>query len=427
MRHAPPHAAHFDRPAEVAARLADQPAVIVTGADAAHAAMLAVAIARAAATTRRVALGDLVGGLGAIYALAGGEDAAGLAECFRDGLSLNEIARPVPDVESLFVLPAGTGVDREPALGVRDRWERLIRGFGEAGGLLVLVCRERSPLVGVLGEAGARLLYDGSAAGAPQGASLVGTIGATPPPGRPAARGPGVRGWQVAVAAAATAVLGGWAAVAWVRTSNAPDGSVVIRPATKVGTAIDTSAAEPAAPDTVSIIERTPASDRARLSPFAIAVVAASTAANANSLVRSDLTVAGVPAATISVVAVRDGRRRAARWHKVMFGAWRDAQAAQAALKDARKRGIVDKEAGAVERVPYAVLLADSASHERARAVMDVWRAKGVTPYALTQDDGTVRVYAGAFETVAQAVTMAAMVHAAGGGPIVAYRTGRPD
>jgi hypothetical protein len=58
---------------------------------------------------------------------------------------------------------------------------------------------------------------------------------------------------------------------------------------------------------------------------------------------------------------------------------------------------------------------------------MDVWRAKGVVPYALTQDDGTVRVYAGAFETVAQAVTMAAMVRAAGGGPVVAYRTGRPD
>ena len=77
--------------------------------------------------------------------------------------------------------------------------------------------------------------------------------------------------------------------------------------------------------------------------------------------------------------------------------------------------------------IPYALLLADSASHERTRAVMEVWRAKGLVPYALTQDDGSVRVYAGAFGTVAQGATMAALVHNAGGTPIVAYRTGRPD
>ena len=58
---------------------------------------------------------------------------------------------------------------------------------------------------------------------------------------------------------------------------------------------------------------------------------------------------------------------------------------------------------------------------------MDVWRAKGVAPYALRQDAGTLRVYAGAFETVAQAITMTALVQAAGGAPVVAYRTGRPD
>ncbi len=92
-----------------------------------------------------------------------------------------------------------------------------------------------------------------------------------------------------------------------------------------------------------------------------------------------------------------------------------------------RRQRVVEREGGIVVRAPYAMLLADSASHERARAVLEVWRAKGLAPYALTQDDGTVRVYAGAFETVAQSVTMAAIVHDAGGTPMVAYRTGRPD
>ncbi|HVZ47965.1 MAG TPA: SPOR domain-containing protein [Gemmatimonadaceae bacterium] len=425
MRPAPPPAAHFDRPADVAARLADRAAVIVTGADAAHAATLAVAIARAAAAGRRVAIGDLVGGPGPVYGLAGGEDAAGLAECFRDGLSLNDIARPVPEVDTLFVLPAGAGVDREPALGVRDRWERLIRGFGEAGGLLVLVCRERSPLIGILGVSGAALLYDGTASDAPTGAPLLGTIGAA----RPTAarlRARGFRGWQVGAAALGAIAVAGWGAIAWTRASNAPDGTVVLHPATRVETPRARDAATRTQPDTVTLVERTPASDQAHLAPFAIAVVAASTAANANSVVRAELQAAGLPAATVAVVAVRDGPR-AARWHKVMYGAWRDAQTAEAALVDARRRGVLDAGAGTVARVPYAVLLADSASRERARAVMDVWRAKGVVPYALTQDDGTVRVYAGAFETVAQAVTMAAMVRAAGGGPVVAFRTGRPD
>ena len=417
-------AAHFDRPANVAALVATLPAVIVCAEDTDHAATLAIAVARAAATNRRVALGDLAGNLGAIYALAGGEDAPGLAECFRDGLTMNDIARPVPGQPSLFVLPAGAGVRAEPSLASAERWTRLIRGFGEAGGLLVLVVPERSPLIGVLAGAGAQLLYGGAAASAPHGVPLAATIGAarrsepvTPVPGT-------VGPWHVVVAGAAAAVIFGWGAVALTNLALSADGAVVLAPALRVGAGDDTATT---APDTVTIIERTDAGDQARLAPFAVEVVAASTASNAFSLLRDAVRKSGLPAPTVTVVAVARGPGRTSRWHKVMFGAWHDVKSADSAVTELRRNGVVAAGGGAVVRVPYAILLADSTAAERARAVMDVWRAKGIEPYALTQDDGTMRVYAGAFETVAQAVTMAAMVRAAGGAAIVAHRTGRPD
>ncbi len=430
----PRSAAHFDKPSDVASHIAREAAVIVTGKDVGHAATLAVSVARAAAGTRRVALGDLAGDLAPVYALSGGEDAVGLAECFRDGLSLNDIARPVSDHPNLFVLPAGHGVRTEPSLASAERWTRLIRGFAEAGGLLILVVPESSPVIGVLTAAGAVTLYAGRAAEAPAGVHVAATIGAAvhavATPSRPGA----VRAWHVAAASLLAAAVCGWGAIALIHAANAPDGVVVVAPALRLETERPVGApgvgAAPGpsrtAPDTVSITERTPENDRARIAPFVVEVVAANTASNANSLLRDATDGRVLPVPTIAVVSVPAGRGQVSRWHKVMFGAWRSEAEALVALEALRKQDVVAVDGGAIVRAPYAVLLVDSASVERARAVMDVWRAKGVTPYALAQDDGTMRVYAGAFETVAQAVTMAAMIRAAGGPSVVAYRTGRP-
>jgi hypothetical protein len=215
--------------------------------------------------------------------------------------------------------------------------------------------------------------------------------------------------------------------VAWTRVANEPDGAVVLSPRLRAVPSADSGAPAPQPPRTVNIIERTSASDAGHAAFFAIQLVAANTVSNANSLLAQAERDAALPAATVSVVTIRNGAQRTARWHKLMVGAWTDSRAADSALAGLRKSGVVRKDEGQVIRAPFGVLLADSASPERARAVIEVWRAKGVTPYALRQDEGTMRVYAGAFETVAQAVTMAAIVQAAGGSPVVAYRTGRPD
>ena len=53
------------------------------------------------------------------------------------------------------------------------------------------------------------------------------------------------------------------------------------------------------------------------------------------------------------------------------------------------------------------------------------YRSKGLAAYALLQDDGRMRLYAGAFERAEDAVLLAAAFRADGEAPIVTYRMGR--
>ena len=128
-----------------AAQLSAISSAVVIGTDPDRAARAAVGIARAESARRRVALGDLVGDLAPLYAVAGGEDAIGLSDCFRDGLSMNDIARPAPESGSLFILPAGTPPVTPAAIAAHERWLRLVNGFSQAGALLVLVARLDAP------------------------------------------------------------------------------------------------------------------------------------------------------------------------------------------------------------------------------------------------------------------------------------------
>jgi hypothetical protein len=52
-------------------------------------------------------------------------------------------------------------------------------------------------------------------------------------------------------------------------------------------------------------------------------------------------------------------------------------------------------------------------------------RARGVTVYPLSRGDGTVALYAGAFETPDEAALLAQSLRAAGLAPTLVYRTGR--
>jgi hypothetical protein len=113
------------------------------------------------------------------------------------------------------------------------------------------------------------------------------------------------------------------------------------------------------------------------------------------------------------------------RWHRVLAGAWRDRTSADSMLASLRDEGLLRAEAGLVVRVPLALMLEDGLPRGAAPARVAALVVRGVPAYALLQEDGTVRLYAGAFESAAAAVPLGADLRAAGLAPQLAYRTGR--
>jgi hypothetical protein len=129
-----------------------------------------------------------------------------------------------------------------------------------------------------------------------------------------------------------------------------------------------------------------------------------------------------LPGVTVTPVLLGTGR---VRWHKVLAGAWRDRVGADSLLASLRDGGVLRAGAGLVVRAPLALLLETGVPRGVAPARTAALVVRGVPAYALLQDDGTVRLFAGAFESAAAAVPLGADLRAAGLAPQLAYRTGR--
>src|SRR3954468_5080378 len=112
--------------------------LLVLGDEPRRTALAALGVARAQARHRRVALGDLLGDAEPIQELLDGGDTHGLADSFVYGVSLNKIARPVPQFGDLYVLPSGSEVPAYEDIFTNSRWTRLAAGFRETGALLVV-------------------------------------------------------------------------------------------------------------------------------------------------------------------------------------------------------------------------------------------------------------------------------------------------
>jgi len=84
---------------------------------------------------------------------------------------------------------------------------------------------------------------------------------------------------------------------------------------------------------------------------------------------------------------------------------------------------------GLVVRTPLALRVDSVASQaavtQKTREKIDSFIARGIAAYALTQRDGSTRLYAGAFEKPAQASLAATALRVAGLTPVLEYRTGR--
>jgi hypothetical protein len=160
--------------------------------------------------------------------------------------------------------------------------------------------------------------------------------------------------------------------------------------------------------------------DSADAAVYSVQIVAANTMDGARAKLRD--VALGLPAAVISPMSLGAD---STRWYRLTVGAFADRKAAYEYLGTLRATRKIDVEPENVVRLPYALLLDGRVPRSMAKATAANYASRGLPAYALSQRDGTARVYAGAFETPEQAALLADLLRTAGIEPVVAYRTGR--
>lgn len=426
MIHAPvPPEAWAAEGARTAGALEEVAAALVIGSDPEVAALVALAIARAQRGDRRVAIADLVGGLAALGGTApdAGPRALGLLDCIRDGLPVSEIARPHSEDGRIFILSSGGPGVAERIVLESARWPRLVAGFREVDALLLLVVAANAPGLATLVSTVDGVVSVDLPPVLSRTFPLLATVDRPEPelphvapmpdrpaPGRPVARRRGAPlAWSMA--ALATLLTGGWGAVA-LRSGARSDSDAA------AGTPVAEASAGTI--DTITLSAVVNPDDSTNAAGFTVELVAANTLAGANSV----LAMRGVdlPAPTLTPVLLgADGRP----WYRALTGAWHARAEAESFLATLRDRGLVRDDVGRVLRAPYALLLVEGMPPEQATAALAHWEARGISAYALLQDDGRASLFAGAFETPGQSVLVALSLRDTGVEPVLAFRTGR--
>ena len=476
-----------DAGARVAPSLAAAGAVLVTGDDPVACARAAIGIGRSESLRRRVAIGDLVGDVAPLVALVDADDPHGIVDSFLYGVSLNKVAHPVRGTDNLFVLPTGTEPDLDETIFASDRWRRLASGFREVGALLLLVAPSEAPSLDRLVESldGVVVVGDDALlrarfhvlatvdagvppvvappAPAPSASPLVTPAGPAPvtpvasptvdpiavapapaplddvAPAESAAHDTDVRdiageeeiaaghGRGIALTLLALVLLvaaAGWWALRE-RADTANSARTAARRATLDSLRRARAAARapaPAPPETLPVLVPINPADSAGATAYAIEIRKYNTEDGAR---MGHAQATALPLASWFPVLLGNDR---GVWYRVVGGAWTTRAAADSAL--AALRGTSGVDAGAsVVRSPYALLVGAGVTEDSARTVAgrfvrdSVLAAEAI--YTLRQDDGTVNVYVGAFETPDQSMLLAQALQAGGAVPTLVYRIGR--
>jgi hypothetical protein len=407
-------------------------AVVVTSSDHVAAAHVALGIARAEATHRRVVVGDLVGDNPSLRSLVRDEDPHGITDSFLYGVSLNKIGYPVEGAENLYIMPSGTDPRIDEEIFRSARWTKLAAGFGEAGALLLLVSPCDSRGLGDLIDKvdGAVLVKDAELLAAPSALVLARVASPTPtlkiPLHRISAR---AASWKQhrwfypalgAIALLLIASLG-------LALMLARVGRAARQPARVVAKAPPAPAPTPPPPrpppETLYVAPAANINDSASAAAFTVELLVANTAEGANLFVRKNG--AALPAAAVSPVPIDLER---SKWYKVTAGAYTRRYQADSLLLALRKSGVLTDSAGSVTTAPLA-LVVDSVPTQggivdAVRGAVDKYAARGLPVYALMQNDGGALIYAGAFSRADQAAELIRTLRGAGLKPVLVYRTG---
>jgi hypothetical protein len=418
---------------QIASLLGSYSAVVVTSSDLVAAAHVALGIARAEATRRRVIVGDLVGDIPSLRSLVKDEDPHGITDSFLYGVSLNKIGYAVEGTENLYVMPSGTDPQIGEEIFSSTRWTKLAAGYGETGALLLLVAPCDSRGLGDLIDKvdGAVLVKDGELLAAPSALVLARVASPTPtlkiPLHRISAR---AASWKQhrwfypalgAIALLLIVSLG--LALLLVRV-----GQTARQPARVVAKAPPAPAPTPPPPrpppETLYVAPPANVNDSASAAAFTVELLVANTAEGANLFVRKNG--AALPAAAVSPVPIDLER---SKWYRVTAGAYTRRYQADSLLLALRNSGVLTDSAGSVTTAPLA-LVVDSVPTQggivdAVRGAVDKYTARGLPVYALMQNDGGALIYAGAFSRAEQSAELIRILRGAGLKPVLVYRTGR--
>lgn len=417
---------------QVAPVLGSYSAIVVISSDPLAAAYVALGIARAEAEHRRSVVGDLVGDLPPLRSLVREEDPHGITDSFLYGVSLNKIGYDVEGVPNLFVMPSGTDPLIDAEIIGSERWRKLASGFAEAGAFLVLVASSEAPGLADLVEQldGAVLVKDAELQNAPSALVLVRVAGPTPTLKLPlhrisavAAHWPRHKWLYPALVALVVLGLGGLGLaliLGRARQTAQPD-HVTVAPRT---VARPVPPPPLPAPETLYIAPPANAVDSTVASAFSVELLVANTAEGANLFVRKNG--AALPAAAVSPVPIGPER---ATWYRVTAGAYTRRDQADSLLRALRdSRLLANDSVEHVMRTPLALLVDSVPSQggiaDAVRAAVQKYGARGLPVYALKQEDGGARIYAGAFTTANQSAELIKSLRVAGLKPILVYRTG---
>ena len=400
-------------------------AVLVISDDPISAAHVAIGLARAEAPHRRVVIGDLVGDLAPIQALISGEDTHGIYDSFIFGTSFEKILNEVDENENLGVLTSGTESPATAQIIGHRRWRRVASDFAVTDSLLLLIVAADAPKVATLAAQfdGVLLIGDLTLDEAPDAVILarIPHPAEMPPPKTvpPPVEEPLWRSHGVTITAAAVFLL----ALALIFLRPGGFARPVVRAPDTVLLPDSRSRDVMPPPRSAPLLIANPA-DSAAAAAFSVEILKANTAEAANFELQRHGTM--MPAATISLVPIGDTE---AIWYTVHAGAVRDSAQAERLLASLRRRHIVAESIGSVVRTPFALRVdsvpAQAAVGSKAREKIQALAARGVAVYALSQRDGSARLYAGAFETPEQSSLAATALRVAGLTPVLEYRTGR--
>ena len=405
---------------QVAVTLRGYSSVLIVSDDIAVAAHAAIGIALAESANRLVMIADLGADTPPLQSLVRDDDPHGVYDTFEFGTSFVRIAREVEGTKNFYVMPSGT---ESPAIGRiigSPRWTRFASEFASADELLLLVAAADTPELDKLASQvdGAVLVGLSRLESAPS-ATILAKIphpAVIPPPRIDIA--PKRDSWPVArIAIGAAALL----------LAGIAGGALIARRASSVEepapVAVDTSAVDSVRPVRPAIVAAN-AADSANATAYSVEISFFNTLEGANFEIQRHGSV--MPAATISLVPIGDTE---AIWYKVHAGAYGDSAEAERLLATLRRRRVVPDSGGSVVRVPLAMLVdsipPQAGMGSRIRERLQALAAQDVKAYALMQDDGSARVYAGAFEHPEQSSLAATALRVAGLAPVLVYKTGR--